>query len=114
MLLPVNNCQPWNPASLKIHPLHTTLRVIHSNCLPRFPADVNQGEGERNQEWVSANEPTAQAQTISYAPQGLPNRHQMLRKTPLPILTLDSPLAKGAVARIHSACSVRHRHPSPY
>lgn len=106
--------QPWNPSSLKIHPLHTTLRVCHSECLWRLVANIDQGEGQCNQEWGSTkttNEPTPQAEATSYAPQGLPNRHQKLRKRPSHILTLETPLAKGAVARFHNTCSVRHRGP---
>lgn len=67
-----------------------------------------EGEGEKNDEWASTktvNEPTPQAETISFAPQGLPTQHPKLREKPLPILSLESPLAKGTVAHIHNTCS---------
>lgn len=68
-----------------------------------------EGEGENNQEWASTtttNEPKPHAETISFAPLGRPTRHQKSRKKPSRILTLESPLAKGAVARIHNTCSI--------
>ena len=116
MLVLLINRQPWNPSSLKIGPLHTTLKVSHSSCLPRMIAKVNQGEGECNQELDSTKttkEPTPQAETRSYAPQGLLHRHEKLQKKSSHIPTLETPLAKGAVARIHNTCSVRHRESSP-
>lgn len=71
-------------------------------------AQYLEGEGENNHEWASTkttNEPTPQAEAISFAPQGLPTQHPKSRKKPPRTLTLESPLAKGAVARIHNTCS---------
>ena len=112
MLLLVNILLLWNPSSSKIHPLHITLKVSHSDCLARSVAKMKQGQGECNQECLSietTNEPTSQAETLVYAPRGLPNQHQKLRGKSLRILNLESPLAKGAVARIRNTCLVRHR-----
>lgn len=81
-------------------------------CPPRSIAKVNEGEGENSHEWASTKairEPTPKAETTCFAPRGLPTQHQKLRKKPPRILTLESPLAKGAVARIHNTCSVRYR-----
>ena len=102
----------WTPPSSKIHPLHITLKVSHSDCLARFVANMKQGQGECKQECLSittANKSTSQAETTIYAPRGLPNRRQKLRGKPLRMLNLESPLAKGAVARIRNTCLVRHR-----
>ena len=44
---------------------------------------------------------------MSFAPRGLPIRNQKLREKRSRLLTLETPLAKGAVARIHNTCSVR-------
>ncbi|CAF9909272.1 MAG: hypothetical protein ALECFALPRED_005438 [Alectoria fallacina] len=71
-------------------------------------AQYLEGEGENNHEWASTkttDEPTPQTETISFAPRGLPTHHQKTRRKPPHTLTLESPLAKGAVARIHNTCS---------
>ena len=71
---------------------------------------VRKGEGQNNDEWVSTKtimEPKTQAETISYAPRGLPILNQKLQEKRSRLLTLETPLAKGAVARIHNTCSVR-------
>ena len=112
MLLLANILLLWNPSSSKIHPLHITLKVSHSDCLARFVAKMKQGQGECKQECLSiktTNEPTSQPETITYAPRGLPYQHQKLRRKSLRILNLESPLAKGAVARIRDTCLVRQR-----
>ncbi|KAL9070607.1 MAG: hypothetical protein Q9161_004778 [Pseudevernia consocians] len=82
--------------------------VIFEESSTAHYLEVNEGEGESNHEWAStrtSKEPTPKAETTSFAPQGLPNQHRNFRKKPLRILTLESPLAKGAVARIHNTCS---------
>ena len=52
-------------------------------------------------------EPKTQAETMSFAPRGLPIQSQKLREKRSRLLTLETPRAKGAVARIHNTCSVR-------
>ena len=112
MLALLNDCPPWSLSSVKIHPVRSILRVSYPTCLPRSTAKVILGEGESSHEWNSiktSNEPTIQPETTSYAPRGLPSQRQRFRKKPYPILTQESNLAKGAVARFHKTCSVRHR-----
>ena len=110
MLDLVNKRSSWNLLSLKIHPLHPILRASHSHRQLRSTTKVIKGEGQNHHEWVSTKtimEPKTQAETISFAPRGLPVQNQKLREKRSRVLTLESPLAKGAVARIHNTCSVR-------
>ena len=65
------------------------------------------GQGEAGSEWASANtaiKPTS-PQTASFAPRGLSSQYKSSRKKPPRHLNLGDLYSKGAVARIHNACS---------